>query len=69
VAAVGTFKVEAFLLVTDTDPVAAPCGLCRQVMNEFLDKTTPIYLANLDGIKSTYTIADLLPRAFGPSDL
>jgi len=69
VAALGTFKVEAFLLVTDTDPVAAPCGLCRQVMNEFLDKTTPIYLANLDGIKSTYTIADLLPRAFGPSDL
>jgi len=69
VAALGTFKVKAFLLVTDTDPVAAPCGLCRQVMNEFLDKTTPIYLANLDGIKSTYTIADLLPRAFGPSDL
>lgn len=69
VAAVGTFEVDAFLLVTDTDPVAAPCGLCRQVMNEFLGKDTPIYLANLDGIKSTYTMANLLPRAFGPEDL
>jgi len=69
VAALGTFEVADFLLVTDTDPVASPCGMCRQVMNEFLGKDTPIHLANLDGVQSTSSIAELLPRAFGPSDL
>jgi len=37
-----------------------PCGACRQVMSEFLDPATPIYI---DGNRS-FTMADLLPHPF-----
>jgi len=69
VANLGRFKVDAFLLVTDTDPAAMPCGFCRQVMNEFLAADTPILIANLEGVQETTTLAELLPRSFGPDDL
>ncbi len=38
----------------------APCGACRQVMAEFLEPETPIYI---DGSR-TFTMAELLPHAF-----
>lgn len=37
-----------------------PCGACRQVMAEFLEPVTPIYV---DGNR-TFTMAELLPHSF-----
>ncbi len=37
-----------------------PCGACRQVMAEFLDPETPIYV---DGNR-TFTMEELLPHSF-----
>ncbi|MBL4800380.1 MAG: cytidine deaminase [Emcibacter sp.] len=37
-----------------------PCGACRQVMSEFLDPETPVYV---DGNRS-FTMAELLPHSF-----
>ena len=37
-----------------------PCGACRQVMAEFLDPQTPVYV---DGNR-TFTMDELLPHAF-----
>lgn len=46
-----------------------PCGICRQVMMEFCDpKTFEIVLAQNDEIK-TYTLEEILPEGFGPSNL
>ncbi|MEO2268441.1 cytidine deaminase [Pseudoalteromonas sp. YIC-656] len=44
---------------------AAPCGYCRQFMNEFVSGATlPVSIA------STHTtLSELLPHAFGPIDL
>ncbi len=55
------------VVVSDTDPPAAPCGACRQVLAEFnLDLV-------VEGIgRSTRTqwiVRDLLPAAFGPESL
>ena len=69
VAALGRIEIEALLLVTDTDPAAAPCGLCRQVLNEFMPPDRRVLLANLDGVQTQTTFGELLPRSFGPRDL
>lgn len=46
--------------ITDLCP---PCGVCRQVMNEFCDKSFEIHLFNGEEIK-TYTLGELLPLSF-----
>ena len=42
---------------------AAPCGYCRQFLNEL---GTPVTIAIND---ATHTLAELLPSSFGPRDL
>jgi cytidine deaminase len=54
-------------VVTQSDPPAAPCGACRQVMAEFGD--FPVILAGLDGRSKTTTVRSLLPLAFDPTTL
>lgn len=63
-------KLDFIVLVTDTDPVAPPCGMCLQVLTEFAEnRDMPVYIANLSGIQKTCTMRDLLPEAFDPSHL
>ena len=64
----GKDEIEAIAIVSDGHKLSAPCGACRQVLNELLKKDTPIYLSNgKDSI--TTTIEELLPMSFGPEDL
>ncbi len=60
--------IEALAIVTDGDRLAAPCGICRQVLSELLNQDTPIILSNGKEEKTT-TIAELLPFQFGEEDL
>lgn len=62
-------KIEALAVVADTDGPVSPCGSCRQVMNEFCDKNTKIYLTNLSGQTKEWTIQQLLPGAFQAEDM
>lgn len=60
--------IEALAIVADGDTVATPCGICRQVLSELLDKNTPIYMSN--GKKTVKScMAELLPFAFSQEDL
>ncbi len=60
--------VRALAIVSDGDAIAAPCGICRQVLSELLNPDTPIYLSN--GKDETDTnIAALLPMQFGAKDV
>jgi len=54
-------------VVTQSDPPAAPCGACRQVLAEFGD--FPVILAGLDGCQESTTVHTLLPLAFDPTTL
>ena len=38
--------IEALAIVSNGKRISAPCGACRQVLNELLGKDTPIYLSN-----------------------
>ena len=43
---------------------AYPCGACRQVLNEFSDQDTMIYVARTKDDYKTYSMAELLPESF-----
>lgn len=65
----GHRKIEAIAVVADTEGPVSPCGACRQVMAEFCDKDTKIYLTNLHGQTQEWTIDQLLPGAFLAKDM
>ncbi len=47
----------------------APCGVCRQVMNEFCDGDFKIILVKNENDISIYNLLELLPKGFGPHNL
>lgn len=65
--AAGARRIRRVVVVSDADPPAAPCGACRQVLSEFgtdfrIDGVGPKRSIN-------WTMAELLPAAFGPDQL
>ena len=60
--------VEALAIVSNGDRLAAPCGICRQVLSELIDLDTPIYLSNGKDEK-TVTIREILPMNFEMEDV
>ena len=46
----------------------APCGVCRQVLREFCSLDFRILLGTTEEVQA-YTLNDLLPASFAPSDL
>ncbi len=65
----GESKVEAIAIVADTDGPVSPCGACRQVIAEFSDNNTKVYLSNLKGDLLETSIAELLPGFFKSTDM
>ncbi|MCR6110392.1 cytidine deaminase [Bacillus sp. A301a_S52] len=65
----GIREFTAMAVVADTDGPVSPCGACRQVMSELLQRETKIYLTNLHGDTTEWTMEQLLPGAFSPEDL
>ena len=52
------------------DNYAYPCGVCRQVLQEFCDpETFQIILAKSETDYRIYKLKELLPLGFGPEDL
>lgn len=70
----GEREFEAIAIVgggRDAGPLSAcfPCGVCRQVLTEFCPPEFPIIIAADVQHYQIFTLADLLPHSFGPSDL
>ncbi|UTR09362.1 cytidine deaminase [Evansella sp. LMS18] len=65
----GVRKFTAMAVIADTDGPVSPCGACRQVMSELLQKDTKVYLSNLNGEVSEWSLEEILPGAFSPEDL
>jgi len=60
--------IEAIAIVSEGKTLATPCGACRQVLVELLEKHTPIVLSNHKMEKVT-NIQELLPMSFTEEDL
>ena len=70
----GERSFQAICIVGGKDGVlteyAAPCGVCRQVMMEFCDpETFRIILAVSKVQYDVFTLKEMLPLGFGPSNL
>ena len=64
----GKTKLGAVVVFTPTVTPTAPCGACRQVLNEFGPDAEVFCVCNgADMIRTT--VAALLPEAFGPGNL
>jgi cytidine deaminase len=67
--AAGGQRVRAILVVGEGAALVTPCGACRQRIREFAGAGTPVHVAGPEGLRRTFTLAELLPEAFGPDNL
>ncbi len=64
----GENKLECVVIFTPTSQPTAPCGACRQVLNEF--GPTARVVSTCQGSDQLETTVDqLFPMAFGPGNL
>lgn len=63
----GKIKVSAMVLVTE--PAEVPCGMCLQVMSEFMVPETPVYLSDTKGVQRSLELRELLPHTFSAKSL
>jgi cytidine deaminase len=61
--------IESILVYTDKEYFVSPCGACRQVMNELMDKDAKVYFANAKGEIKELLNKELLPYGFSKEDL
>lgn len=66
--ALGHRLVRAVAVYTPTATPTAPCGACRQVLNEFGPDAVVLCLCDGPGVIRT-SLSALLPDAFGPKNL
>lgn len=65
----GKKRISAVLVVGPGKDMITPCGACRQMIREFADLNTPIYLCDEKQVKKIVKLDDLLPYSFGPDFL
>jgi cytidine deaminase len=64
----GEIAIRAIAIYTPTETPTAPCGACRQVLNEFGPEMMVVSVC--DGSERIETsLSELLPGAFGPKNL
>lgn len=59
----GTREFEKIAIVSSSEDLTFPCGICRQVMSEFMPEGKVI-LENTKGEISEYSVNELLPSSF-----
>ena len=66
----GEREFAAIAINGDGDDYLYPCGVCRQVMMEFCDPETFQIILAIDAKQyDIYTLKEMLPKGFGPSNL
>lgn len=50
------------------EPVT-PCGGCRQKLREFAAADCPLWVADEQALRASFTLGELLPHSFGPDHL
>ena len=60
----GRSEIEYVAIVTDGNPPAYPCGMCLQVLSEFVSPSTPIVIGTPSGILSVEPFSFYMPKQF-----
>ncbi len=64
----GARRLEAVAVTSSGERIAWPCGGCRQVLHEF-GPDMVVIVEGPGGEREQRPLTELLPEAFGPSDL
>jgi cytidine deaminase len=68
-ATAGRRRIAEVVVVGGGAGLCTPCGGCRQRLREFAGPDTPIHVAGPEGVRASFTLAQLLPESFGPENL
>lgn len=60
----GERDFDAVAIVTDSEDIATPCGICCQVLSEFCDLQMPVICANTQGKYKVFAFEELFPMPF-----
>ncbi len=55
-------------IMADSDKLAMPCFMCRQVINEFFHLDTPVYVYSNNEMQC-FKVSELCPHPFGEDNL
>lgn len=62
--AAGARHIRAVAIAASRPPAPLPCGACRQVLAEFGEPTTAVYVVQSSGRVRRFRLGELLPQAF-----
>ena len=66
----GNREIKAIAVIGDTKSYTYPCGICRQVMAEFIsDASTPIIIIKNENDYLVKTFEEIMPGVFSKKDL
>ena len=67
----GHREITAIAIATQSSPPAAPCGMCRQTINEFVSEPgkLSVVLVNPSGERRDIGFAELFPHGFRGTDI
>jgi cytidine deaminase len=64
----GNRSFETIVIATEAEEPTPPCGICRQVLEEFAPHLLVVSVTR-DGREARWTLDELLPKAFTPHSL
>lgn len=64
----GVRSFRALVIATEADEPTPPCGMCRQVLQEFAPQLLIVSVTRA-GARAQWTLDELFPRAFTPHSL
>jgi homotetrameric cytidine deaminase len=65
----GGGRVVEVVVAAPSEQECPPCGGCRQRLREFTPDDAPIHLADMERVRRTTSLGELLPLSFGPEHL
>jgi homotetrameric cytidine deaminase len=74
-SAIGAFvadgggQIAEVVVAAPSEQLCTPCGGCRQRLREFAADDAPIHLVDLERVRRTSSLGELLPLSFGPEHL
>jgi cytidine deaminase len=68
--AAGEMRIAAMVVLGEGgETLVTPCGACRQRIREFAPSDALIHIADLNRIRRSFRLDELLPAPFGPANL